>query len=83
MATNTDNLNLPSALGWLIHRTDPGLPHPGEPPSMLQVDPPEHSRYRHPVAHAFTPKAIDTLRTRVIDVSAELLDRLESSTSRI
>jgi cytochrome P450 len=80
VATNTENLNLPSPFDWLIHRTDPRLPHPGEPPSMLQVDPPEHSRYRHPVAHAFTPKAIDKLRTRVIDVSADLLDRIESST---
>jgi cytochrome P450 len=79
VVTSTTNLNLPAPLAWLIHRTDPQLAHPGEPPSMLQVDPPEHSRYRHPVAHAFTPKAIDALHTRVIDVSTALLDRIDSS----
>jgi cytochrome P450 len=79
VVTSTANLNLPAPLTWLINRTDLRVPHPGEPPSMLQVDPPEHSRYRHPVAHAFTPKAIDRLRTRITDVSAQLLDRIEPS----
>ncbi len=43
---------------------------------MLQVDPPDHARYRRPVAHAFTPRAIDKLRTRIVEVTDELLDRL-------
>jgi cytochrome P450 len=77
--TNPANMGLPRPITWLIRRTDPQLPNPAEPPSMLQVDPPEHSRYRHPVAHAFTPRAIDKLRTRVIEVTNELLDRLASS----
>jgi cytochrome P450 len=80
VVTSTANLNLPAPATWLINYTDPQLPHPGEPPSILQVDPPEHSRYRRPVAHAFTPKAIEGLRTRITDVSAELLNRIESST---
>ncbi|MBV9352010.1 MAG: cytochrome P450 [Mycobacterium sp.] len=76
--TNPANMNLPAPINWLIRRTDPQLPHPAEPPSMLQVDPPDHIRYRHPVAHAFTPRAIDKLRTRIIEITSELLDRLES-----
>jgi cytochrome P450 len=75
--TSTDNMNLPAPIAWLIERTDPHLPHPGEPPSMLQVDPPEHTRYRHLVAHAFTPRATDKLRARIIDVTNDLLNRLE------
>ena len=78
--TTTENMNLPAPLPWLIRRTDPQLPHPAEPPSMLQVDPPDHTRYRHPVAHAFTPRAVDRLRTRIIEVTNTLLDRLESLT---
>ena len=77
--TNPANMGLPWPITWLIRRTDPQLPNPAEPPSMLQVDPPEHSRYRHPVAHAFTPRAIDKLRTRIIEMTNELLDRLASS----
>lgn len=78
--TNTDNMNLPAPVSWVIRRTEPRLPHPAEPPSMLAVDPPEHSRYRHPVAHAFTPRAIDKLRTRIIEVTNDLLESLEAST---
>ena len=77
--TTTENMNLPGPLPWLIRRTDPHLPHPAEPPSMLQVDPPDHTRYRHPVAHAFTPRSVDRLRTRIIEVTNHLLDRLEAA----
>ena len=76
--TTPTNMDLPRPITWLIRHTDPQLPNPAEPPSMLQVDPPDHSRYRRPVAHAFTPRTIDTLRTRIIEVTNDLLDRLES-----
>jgi cytochrome P450 len=77
--TTPANMGLPRPITWLIRRTDPQLPNPAEPPSMLQVDPPEHSRYRHPVAHAFTPRAIDTLRIRIVEKTDELLNRLTTS----
>jgi len=32
--------------------------NPGEPPSMLSVDPPDHTRYRKLVTRAFSAKAI-------------------------
>jgi cytochrome P450 len=76
---NPANMNLPKPINWLIRHTDPQLPNPAEPPSMLQVDPPDHARYRRPVAHAFTPRAIDKLRTRIIEVADQLLDRLEAA----
>ena len=40
------NMGLPRPITWLIRRTDPQLPNPAEPPSMLQVDPPQRRRYR-------------------------------------
>lgn len=38
-ASNPANMNLPKPARWLISRTDPQLPNPAEPPSMLVVDP--------------------------------------------
>jgi cytochrome P450 len=73
------NMRLAKPTRWLIRRTEPELPNPVEPPSMLAVDAPAHTRYRRAVVSAFTPRAIAQLRTRLIDVANELLDRLEST----
>lgn len=78
-ATNPANMNLPTAVRWVIDRTDPGLPNPAEPPSMLAVDPPDHTRYRRAVVRAFTPRAIDTLRARIVEITHELLDGVEKA----
>ena len=50
-----------------------------EPPSMLAVDPPDHSRYRKLVTRAFTAKAVKALRVRTEEVAAELLDDIAGS----
>lgn len=78
-ATNPANMNLSTAVRWVIDRTDPGLPNPAEPPSMLAVDPPDHTRYRRAVVRAFTPRAIDTLRARIVEITHELLDGVEAA----
>jgi cytochrome P450 len=70
------NMELPRPLRALISRTDPGLPNPVEPPAMLIVDPPDHTRYRQLVARSFTPRAVDTLSTRVTEVTNELIGRI-------
>jgi cytochrome P450 len=72
------NPGLRAAISWLVRQTDLQLPNPLEPPSMLSVDPPDHTRYRQPVAQAFTPRAVEKMRGRVTEVTNELLDRLES-----
>ncbi|WP_227985139.1 cytochrome P450 [Nocardia spumae] len=56
-------------------------PNPVQPPSMLVINPPDHTRMRKPVASAFTPRAIARLRDRVESVTAELLDALPSGGS--
>ncbi|MCU1643646.1 MAG: Cytochrome [Nocardia sp.] len=56
-------------------------PNPVEPPSMLVLDPPEHTRMRKSVSAAFTPRAIGRLRDRVESVTAELLEALPADGS--
>lgn len=54
-----------------------GIPaNPVDPPSMLVMDQPEHTRLRKPVTAAFTPRAIARLRDRIATVTDELLDAL-------
>ncbi|WP_280402464.1 cytochrome P450 [Nocardia carnea] len=48
-------------------------PNPVDPPSMLMIDQPEHTRMRKPVAAAFTPRAVGRLRDRIATVTEELL----------
>jgi cytochrome P450 len=71
-------LGLPRPVQALVDRTDLGLPNPVEPPAMLMVDPPDHTRYRRLVAQSFTPRAIDSLAGRVAEVTTHLLDGLDS-----
>jgi cytochrome P450 len=47
-----------------------------EPPSMLRLDPPDHTRLRSLVSRAFTPRAVESLRPRVEAIVDELLDRV-------
>jgi cytochrome P450 len=65
---------------WVVAKTDPDLLNPIEPPSMLVTDPPEHTRLRRPVSRAFTPRALDGLRTRIREIVDGLLRGLEDST---
>jgi cytochrome P450 len=52
-----------------------------DPPSMLAVDPPDHTRYRRLVSRVFTPRAIENLRGRVEELADDLLDGLEATPS--
>lgn len=70
------NLNLPAPLPAIIRRTDPGVPNPVEPPAMVAVDPPDHTRFRQLVSHSFTPRAIGKLEDRVADLTQALVERL-------
>ncbi|MGH3916864.1 MAG: cytochrome P450 [Pseudonocardiaceae bacterium] len=52
---------------------------PIEPPSMVVMDPPEHTRYRKLVTRAFSARAIAALRCRVEEIAEELLDEIADS----
>jgi len=55
---------------------DPRLLGPIDPPSMLAVEPPAHTRYRRLVAKVFTARAVERLRPDVQALADELLDEL-------
>jgi cytochrome P450 len=68
--------SLPKPLQWVLRKTETGLLHPLEPPSMLSVEPPDHTRYRKLVSSVFTTRAVAALRDRVQDTANALLDDL-------
>ena len=47
--------------------------------SMLNTDPPDHTRLRRLVSKAFTPATIEQLRPRVQDLVTRSLDRLAAA----
>jgi hypothetical protein len=75
--------NLPKPLQWVADRTKTGLLHPLEPPSMLSVEPPEHTRYRKLVSSVFTTRAVAALRERVQDTANSLLDGLADAAGTV
>ncbi len=53
----------------------------GREPSMLFLDPPDHTRLRALVTKAFTPRAIERMRPRVEEIANELIDKVEGQAS--
>jgi cytochrome P450 len=49
-----------------------------DPPSMLVVDPPDHTRYRRLVSRAFTPRAVAAFEPMIERTAAALLDAMEA-----
>jgi cytochrome P450 len=52
----------------------PGMEDIDRPPSMLGMDPPEHSRLRGLVSQAFTPRMVKRMEPRLRAIAAELVD---------
>jgi hypothetical protein len=75
--------NLPKPLRWVQDKTSTGQLHPLEPPSLLSVEPPEHTRYRKLVSSVFTTRAVAALRDRVEATAKLLLDDFEDLSDRI
>ena len=69
---------LPRPLRRLLERVaDPYDAGPVEPPSMLAVDPPQHTRYRRLVSRTFTARQVGRLETSIETTAHRLLDELE------
>ena len=68
---------MPGAVRLALRLAGPP-PHPGpiDPPSMLAVDDPDHTRYRRLVTRAFTARRVAALRGRTEEIAADLLDSL-------
>ncbi|KAA1248538.1 cytochrome P450 [Mycobacterium simiae] len=68
--------NLPKPLRWLERHTRDDQLHPVRPPSLLAVEPPDHTRYRKTVSAVFTSRAVSALRDRVEQTAVSLVDQL-------
>jgi cytochrome P450 len=73
-----DRSDAPRLIRWALRFGDE-LDATGvaEPPSMLVVDPPDHTRFRRLVSRAFTPRATAALEPTVQRTADALLDALE------
>jgi pimeloyl-[acyl-carrier protein] synthase len=56
-----------------------GMPLPGGGLSMLDRDPPDHTRLRGLVSKAFTPRVVEVLRPRVQQIVDRLLDQVDGA----
>jgi cytochrome P450 len=75
--TAAGHAELPAPVRRVLTRlADPWAASPVDPPSMLVVDPPDHTRYRRLVSRAFTARSVGGLQERVEAVSGRLLDRI-------
>ncbi|MDT0353503.1 cytochrome P450 [Pseudonocardia charpentierae] len=72
--TTALSAELPRRIRIALRLAGRGAPGPGRPPSMLAVDPPDHTRYRKLVTRAFSAKVVAGLRTRVEQIAEDLLD---------
>jgi len=69
----------PRPIRWaLAYGDDLDAAGVAEPPSMLVVDPPDHTRYRRLVSRAFTPRATAAFEPMIEATAAALLDALEA-----
>ena len=66
----------PLTRGLVRWAHDPRALGPLDPPSMLVVEPPDHTRYRRLVSKVFTARAVEQLRPQVQALADELLDEL-------
>ena len=64
------------ALARVLRWAELDTMHPVRPPSLLAVEPPDHTRYRKLVTRVFTARAVEGMRERVQQVADELLDDL-------
>ncbi|PZU44159.1 MAG: cytochrome P450 [Arsenicicoccus sp.] len=73
-----DRSAAPGVIRWALEfGDDPTSAGVAEPPSMLVVDPPDHTRFRRLVGRAFTPRATAGFEPAIRRTADRLLDDLE------
>ncbi|MGV0836240.1 cytochrome P450 [Mycolicibacterium thermoresistibile] len=70
--------NLPAPLRWVAAKADTGHLHPIQPPSLLSIEPPDHTRLRKLMSSVFTTRAVATLKEGVQRTADDLLDELST-----
>jgi cytochrome P450 len=72
-----DRSAAPRPIRWALEfGDDAGAAGVAEPPSMLVVDPPDHTRFRRLVSRAFTPRATAAFAPAIQRTADRLLDEL-------
>lgn len=71
-----DQRKVPRFQKWREERARAGIEDPDDPdnPSILTLDPPDHTRLRALVSKAFTPRMVEGLRPRIEAIVDEQLD---------
>jgi cytochrome P450 len=59
----------------MVRAIDPRALGPVDIPSLLAIEPPQHTRLRRLVSHAFTPRAIASYAEPIREIADALLDR--------
>ena len=77
LAVSRDPARFTSTRGVQIGIGGAGARPPGVPPTILEMDPPEHNRYRKLVIRAFTPASAARLETMVRQIARECVDAIE------
>ncbi len=77
-AAHRDPETYSSAYGTVLETVGPGMSDTG---MMIFLDPPEHTRLRHLVSRAFTPRRVQGLEGQVRQICAELLDEVHDRTT--
>ncbi len=75
--------SLPGPLRWLEGHTRADLLHPLLAPSLLAVEPPDHTRYRKTVSSVFTSRAVAALADGVEGTADALLDELSGGSAPV
>ncbi|WP_104524044.1 cytochrome P450 [Blastococcus atacamensis] len=79
-----DRSSAPKVIRWALEfGDDPASAGVAEPPSMLVVDPPDHTRFRRLVSRAFTPRATTAFEPAIRRTADSLLDALERRTGSV
>lgn len=74
-------VQLPLPMRGLARLAGSGPPTPAEPPSLLGIDAPDHTRIRRLVTRAFTARAVEALRQRTRVIADELLDGMAAEST--
>ena len=77
---NRDNPVMSTAPAGPMIFDQPHLAEPDAPRMMIDMDPPQHTRYRRLVNRGFTPRQIAKLEESMVEITARTLDRLEGRT---
>ena len=80
MTVSRDPQRFTSTRGVQIGLGDANTRPAGVPPTILEMDPPEHNQHRKLVISAFTPGATKQLETMVRAIARECLDAIEPGT---